>query len=361
MIRSELKILFVARNYPPVIGGLEKNAEDYYRNVSKIANVDLLANPLGKKHLAAFTLKTIFYLINNGNKYDIVHFNDAVLSPLIPIIRAFSKAKITFTVHGLDVVYDNPVYQFLVRLFLKRADRVFAISRYTRQQSIDRGVKPEKLSIIPDGLTPGNQNFYNEKEVQSFLAKYSLKVQNKKILVSIGRLVERKGHAWFIKSVFPIIPKDFIYLIGGEGPERPKLLNLIQETGLSERVFAIGRVTEEEKEIMYQIADLFIMPNISMNNDPEGFGIVLLEAGSFNLPVVATDIEGISSAVLDGITGRLVPEKDVERFVSAITYPDIDRTKIKSAIEKNFNWKNIAQQYIEEFQLLIKSHISISS
>ncbi len=132
MNRPELKILFVARNYPPVIGGLEKNAEDYYRNVSKIATVDLLANPLGKNHLVSFTLETVFYLIKNGNKYDVVHFNDAVLSPLIPIIRAFSKAKVTFTVHGLDVVYDNPLYQFLVRKFLKRADRVFAISKYTR-------------------------------------------------------------------------------------------------------------------------------------------------------------------------------------------------------------------------------------
>ncbi len=351
---TDLRILFVARNFPPVIGGLEKNAEDFYRNVRQIAHVDLLANPLGRKNLINFTIKTFFFLVKNSRKYDVIHFNDAVLSFMIPLISIFSRAKKTFTVHGLDVVFDNPIYQFVTRLFLKQADLVFAISQYTAHQCIARGVRPDKLRIIPDGITPESRQKYDQKEISAFLEKHKIVIQNRKILVSIGRLVARKGHAWFIQSVFPHIKDDHIYIIGGDGPERRGLLQLIAKLGFSDQVYAVGRVSEKEKKIIYQIADLFIMPNISVDNDPEGFGIVLLEAGNNSIPVIATDIEGISSAVLDGITGRLIPEGDVERFIQAISDPKIDRTTIRPTIEQKFNWINIAQQYIDEFQELLQ-------
>lgn len=350
--KYDLKILFIARNYPPVIGGLEKNAEDFYQNVSKLADLDLLANPLGKKHLPAFILKVIFFLIINANKYDVIHFNDAVLSPVIPIIKAFSKAKVTFTVNGLDIVFSNFFYQVITPFFLRRADKIFPISAYTKRESERRRVDPNKMQIITVGINLSEQYKMEGVSHEDFLSKHSINIRERKVLVSIGRLVARKGHAWFIENVFPNLPNDFIYLIAGDGPERQKLLNLIHERGLAERIHAIGRVAEEEKQIMFQIADLFIMPNISIKNDPEGFGIVLLEAGSYNVPVIATDIEGISSAVLEGVTGRLVPEKDVNRFIRAITNPDIDRTKIKTAIEVNFNWENIAKKYLREFELL---------
>ena len=64
--KADLDILFIARNYPPIIGGLEKNAEEFYVNVSKLAHVDLLANRKGKKHLTGFTLSTIWYLARHA-------------------------------------------------------------------------------------------------------------------------------------------------------------------------------------------------------------------------------------------------------------------------------------------------------
>jgi len=352
--KENLRILFIARNYPPVIGGLEKNAEGFYGNLKNIANIDLLANTRGKKHLVSFLTRAIVFLLFKAGRYDVIHFNDAVLSPIIPLIRLFSKAKVTFTVNGLDVVFDDPFYQRLVHRYLTRADRVFPISKYTSEECLKRGVNPERIRIIPVGLIMDERRIHNEIEVQNFLSKNAINVGGRKIIVSIGRLVERKGHAWFIRSVFPSLPDDYVYIIGGEGPERQKITHLIEQAGLKDRVFSIGRVTEEEKEIMYQVADLFIMPNITVKNDPEGFGIVLLEAGSYNVPVVATDIEGISSAVMDGVTGRLIPEGDVQGFVTAISNPLLERDKIRSIIEKYFNWNSIAQQYLDEFKFLCK-------
>lgn len=350
--KADLDILFIARNYPPIIGGLEKNAEEFYVNVSKLAHVDLLANRKGKKHLTGFTLSTIWYLARHAKKYDVIHFNDTALAPILFVIRLFSKAKVTFTANGLDVVYPNPIYSFLMRNSLIRADKVFPVSKYTYDQCLARGVKPERLKIILNGITLEDQIHHSEEEVAAFLNKYSIDHEKRKILVSVGRLVERKGHAWFIQSVFPHLPDDYIYIIGGDGSDYQKVVGLIREGGLEKRVYALGRVSEAEKQIIYQIADTFIMPNITVKNDPEGFGIVLLEAGCYNVPVVATGIEGISSAVLDGITGILISEGDVQGFIDAITNMNLDRTKIRPAIEENFTWEKVAQNFLNAFQEL---------
>lgn len=346
---ASLKILFVARNYPPIIGGLENNAFNFNKHMAAIAETDLLANPDGKNHLVRFFFKTVFFLIFNSRHYNIIHFNDAVLAPVLPITRIFSKAKITFTVNGLDVVYDNPLYQSVIPFFLRRADQLFPISRYTKLECEKRGIEPGKLHIITVGINLTDQPLTESKDAVNFLETYSIDGRKKKILVSIGRLVERKGHAWFLDEVFPQLPEDYIYILAGDGPQRQMISNIIAERGWSERVHLVGRITDDEKYAMYQCADLFIMPNISVRNDPEGFGIVILEAGCYNLPVVATDIEGISSAVLDGVTGRLIPERDVRGFVDAIVNINVDRTRIRSVVEERFNWNRIADQYLQVF------------
>ena len=103
---------------------------------------------------------------------------------------------------------------------------------------------------------------------------------------------------------------------------------------------------------------MFIMPNISEQNDPEGFGIVILEAGIYGLPVVASCIEGIQDAVIEGVTGRLVAEKDARAFAAAILDPGIDRAGIIPAVTEQFDWNNIATLYQQEFERLAASSLS---
>lgn len=347
--KQDPRILFIARNYPPIFGGLEKNAEEFYTHLQPLAAVDLLSNPRGKKYLPVFFLQVFFRLITHARKYDVIHFNDAVMSPLLPIIRLFSRAKVTFTVNGLDIVYRNNLYQALIPYFLRQADRIFPISEYTARECEERQIDPRKIRIITVGINEIYPFALSDASISDFLTKYSIKVEEKKVLISMGRLVKRKGHAWFLENVFPLLPENTVYLIGGDGPERPELEQIIVENKLESRVYLLGRITDMEKQALYQVGDLFIMPNISVRNDPEGFGIVLLEAGTYQLPVIATDIEGISSAVLDGVTGRLVREGDIEGFVAAINRDDIERQGIRQAIKTNFHWDRIARQYLQEF------------
>ena len=112
----------------------------------------------------------------------------------------------------------------------------------------------------------------------------------------------------------------------------------------------LGRVSDEEKNCLYQISDLFVMPNISVKNDQEGFGIVLLEAGRYGLPIIASNIEGIRDAVFNQKTGHLIEEKDAQGFMDAIIKPNIDRSSLSDAVAAYFDWKHIIERYHQEFE-----------
>ena len=348
-----MKILFIARTYPPLIGGMERFASDFYGTLSKLTEIDLIANPRGKEYILPFYFKCFFFLMFKARKYDIIHFNDATMAALIPAIRLFCRAKVTFTVHGLDILYEKFGYQRLIPASLKKADRVFAVSRHARQLCIDKGIPPQKVAVIPNGINLELVKNNTPEEIKAVLDRFGIDPAGRKVLLSVGRLIKRKGFAWFLENVFPLLPGETIHIIAGRGVELPALKQQAEGPDLEGHIFFPGYVTDEEKNCLYQAADLFIMPNITSKNDPEGFGIVILEAGIYGLPVIATGIEGIQDAVIEGVTGRLVPEMDAQAFAAAIMDPQIDREGIIPAVIERFDWQRIALMYREEFEQLL--------
>jgi len=347
-----MKILFIARTYPPLIGGMERFASDFYNTLGKLTEIDLIATPRGKEYILPFYFKCFFSLMFNARKYDIIHFNDATMAALIPAIRLFCRAKVTFTVHGLDILYEKFGYQRIIPGSLKKADRVFAVSRHARQLCIEKGIPPQKVAVIPNGINLELVKHNTPGEIKAVLDKFGINPNGRKVLFSVGRLIKRKGFAWFLENVFPLLPGETIHIIAGRGAELPALKQQAKGSVLEGRVFFPGYLTDEEKNCLYQAADLFIMPNITSKNDPEGFGIVLLEAGIYGLPVVASGIEGIQDAVIDGLTGRLVAEMDAHAFANAIIDPQVYREDIIPVVTERFDWNRIAQMYRQEFEQL---------
>lgn len=345
-----MKLLFVTRTYPPLVGGMEKFAADFYENYREKGMADLLANSGGKKTTPFFFIKAVFFLMFRSRKYDVIHLYDAVLSPLALIIKIFSNAKVSFTVNGLDVVYSRFGYQKFMPFFLGKADRVFAISHYTMEQCVLRGIPKDRLIVIPVGLDFDTVEIFSEEKKSAIISKFDVPIKGMKVLTTVGRLVKRKGHAWFIEYVLKNLPSHYVYLIAGDGPERDSILDLARRLGLSDRVHLLGRISEEEKNCLYQIADLFVMPNIHVENDQEGFGIVLLEAGRYGLPVIATNIEGIKDVVIDQKTGRLIKEKDAQGFVDEIMKFNPDRSSISTSLGSFFNWEGVVERYYREFE-----------
>lgn len=348
-----MRVLFITRKFPPIMGGMEKYSRELYDALSGQAQVDLFANRKGNKALPYFLIAAVARLLVTGRRYDIIHLGDGLLGILIPIARACSAAAVTITIHGLDITYGNPVYRAVVVPRIRTADRVICVSRNTRRLCLDRGISADKISVIPNGITSDT----GAEVVATRPSSLQSVVDAGGILCTIGRLVKRKGHEWFIREVMLRLDASYSYLIAGDGPERLALEQAIVACGLRERVFLLGQISEGEKEWLLRTARLFIMPNIPVPGDVEGFGLVLTEAATRGLMSVASDIDGIPDAVVPGETGILARPFDADSFVTAIESARPDRDRVKAAVSI-FDWKRIAARYISEMQ---KAHDIVTS
>jgi glycosyltransferase involved in cell wall biosynthesis len=178
--------------------------------------------------------------------------------------------------------------------------------------------------------------------------RFGATLDNKKILTTVGRLVPRKGVLWFVEHVLTQLSEEFVYVVVGDGPEADRISAGIIRLSLQKRVYLFGKVSQQDKELVYDASDLFVMPNQKISGDMEGFGIVALEAGLHNLPVVASSIEGITDAVINGKTGVLVPSDDPGSFVKGLQEAlQLRINSIETIVAKHFSWNDIYSRYME--------------
>ncbi len=139
------------------------------------------------------------------------------------------------------------------------------------------------------------------------------------MLLTIGRLVRRKGAQWFVANVVAGLPESVHYVIAGDGADADAVRQRVAEGGLQARVHVLGSVDDEVREELMRGADIVVQPNIRVPGDMEGFGLVTIEAAMRGAPVVASDLEGIKDAVADGVTGLLVPPEDADQWIATLT------------------------------------------
>lgn len=357
---KKLKILFITRKYPPSIGGMQKVNFELYRHLARLTPTCLVAWGGSQKWLPVFYPYLFLKGLIKTQTFqpDIIHFGDAGMALAAIFIKTLTGKKITCTVHGLDVTLKFPGYQKLITFCLPKFDKLICVSAATQNKCLKRGGQKKKTAVIPNGVSPDEYFLDQPKEKLKRKLKTDLKLdfEHKKILLTVGRLVKRKGHEWFIKNVVSQLPPNVIYLIAGEGPEKGSLKKAIREKKLESRVFLLGQVSEEAKKLLLNSAHLFIMPNIKVAGDMEGFGIVALEASSAGLPIVASDIEGVKDAVKDEKNGYLVKPKNAQEFLKKITEilgsPEQQSILSKSArkFSHSLSWDKIATQYLALFK-----------
>jgi glycosyltransferase involved in cell wall biosynthesis len=214
---------------------------------------------------------------------------------------------------------------------------------------------------VPIGIDCTGVTSLSKNEARIELQReFKIDMLEEVILLTVGRLVKRKGVDWFVRNVMPKLPKEYIYLIVGGGgevkgvrellfsnqSERERILQSIKEYNMQDRVFVLGMVNDEHKNAVISACDIFVMPNIPIEGDMEGFGIVALEAGLHGVPVVASNLEGVSDAVIGGETGLLVPHSDPEAFREAIhTVRDYDSESIIDSVQRMYSWDPVIKQY----------------
>ena len=274
-------------------------------------------------------------------------------------MKLISPKTITvINVYGLDITYSNPIYQFYLKLFYNKYDKYICISNETEKKFKERG---GKRSIV---ITPGIDidKFTNIKEKRNkFKIKYSIPDENL-VLITVGRLVRRKGVAWFIENVMNDFKgKNITYLIAGDGEDKSLINSLIDKHGLNDEVKLLGRISDDDLNELYINSDVFVMPNIVVENDMEGFGIVAIESSLAGLIVIASGIEGIKDAVINMKNGILVESENAQDYIKTIYDILNNREKYNQLSQefciytrRTFSWNNICKKYVEVFKELVK-------
>lgn len=343
------RILFITRNYPPKVGGLETYSYNLIKEFEAHGSTHKITLSKSIKHLIWFLPYSFFKAFSLIRRYSIpsVHLCDGLLAPVGLLLRLLTGANVTVTIHGLDVTYKNQFYQLLIPWCITRLDAVICVSRSTRDECVRRHIPRSSCKVIPNGIR--TDQLYVRRSRNELHRRFEnltgVSLKNKRVLFTIGRLVKRKGVAWFVENVMPRLEDSCLYVVAGEGAERRAIQEEVDRYDLQGRVLLLGEVSNEDRKLIYNASDIFIMPNITVPGDVEGFGITALEAGSCGLPVVASNIQGLRDAVIDRRTGYLVEEGDVDGFVDRITDMNLESDKIRELVNSTFGWEKVYKRY----------------
>ena len=168
----------------------------------------------------------------------------------------------------------------------------------------------------------------------------------------------KKGIDWFVEEVMPQLADDTrVYVIAGSGVLEPDIRKSIEKHNLQNDVFLVGMAEDDMLRLLYNAADIFVMPNIPIEDDMEGFGLVSLEAASCGLPVVASELEGIKDVIKDGMNGFLVKPNDPQGFIARINELLGDDEARQAFGEharqytlENYGWGKMAGEYARLFE-----------
>lgn len=351
------------------IGGMQRVAADLHDSLAAHPRVELRSLIL-RSAWSERGYRTPFFLARamremrrliRAREIDAILFSSMVTATLsVPLRNLLRRSGVTSAaiVNGLDATTPVWPYPLLVRKTFAAVDLVLPISRATAEACRIRGLAREKTQVVSLGVRADRFSADPDREA----ARWRILrrgVPAGLILCSVGRLVPRKGVAWFVANVMPLLPNDVVYLIVGDGPERSKIASLIDQYRLGDSVQLLGSISDEELADLYQGADLFVMPNVPVANDMEGFGLVMVEAGLCELPVIASNIEGIADVISEGVNGHLVESGNAGQFLDAIMRYYSDRESLRDlgdrarthAVEQ-FGWTGVTERYVSAIEEL---------
>lgn len=285
--------------------------------------------------------------------FDIIHFGDLYPQGVISLwVKSLTGKPYVAYCHGEEITQtDRRRYQPKVRNAIYRgADAVVASSAFARENLLRIGVAEDRVHTITPGVDCNR--FRPRPASRDLIARHGL--EGKKVLLTVGRLVPRKGHRIVLELLRDLGPQaaNIVFLIVGTGPEEKNLRQVTKEWGLSNVVRFAGFVDDADLPDYYNASDLFVLPAFEeeATGDVEGFGMVFLEANACGKAVLAGRCGGTAEAVLHGNTGILVDPKDraeLARSLQTLLGSQELRTALGESglrrVRSEFSWAGRAQ------------------
>jgi len=333
-----MRILIVSQDYPPSIGGAQTYTYELAKRLFRRCDALVVIAPFekgcldvdAKEEFSTIRVRgprSLFPFLAYRHIRKFVSENngvDAIFNVQWPtaVSTAFARKrgldfKMVVAAHGRELLLKPYGLAFLndlrfstQRRILKEADLVLAVSNYTADlvesnevprsaiRTVHNGTDAEHFARTANGRTNGHP----------------------KTILTVSRLVERKGIDTVIKSLPEVIKSvpHLRYVIAGSGPEKKKLQLLAGDLQVEKHIDFVGSVPYADLPEFYNDCDVFVMPSKEVEPDVEGFGIVFLEANACAKPVIGANTGGIPDAIIDGETGLLVNPDDHAQLAQAI-------------------------------------------
>tara|TARA_R110000764_G_scaffold116652_2_gene203624 strand:+ start:206 stop:1435 length:1230 start_codon:yes stop_codon:yes gene_type:complete len=371
------RILIITRNLPPLVGGMERLNIHMAQELSKYADVKIIGpkgaaavnpsdivifeaplSPLPLFMVTAFFKALWVALVWRPN---LILAGSGLTAPLAWGISKVCSAESAAYLHGFDITVKHTIYQKLWAPVFKRLGYVMVNSSPTQKLALAAGVSESKVAIIYPGVKLPDKPQPPEN-IQAFRAEYGL--VGKKVLLSVGRLTTRKGLREFVELALPAILKiepNTILLVIGEEPKNSlganiqtidSIQNQAKKSGVADSIKFLGVITDKIKlATAYEVADVHVFPVRHIPNDPEGFGMVAIEAAAHGLATVAFSTGGIVDAVSDKKSGYLVEKNNYEELIKHVLKALIEPLDNKEMVDfsKEFTWEVFGRKISQFF------------
>ena len=275
------------------------------------------------------------------------------------LAKRYSKPFV-LTQHNTFIEYDS-IFDNIERLndlavgkeTLKEADKIIAVSNATKNYVLSLGAKPEKVKVLHNGVDLVRFRPLAGKR-EEMRRKLGIS-QNSIVVLTVRRLVYKNGIDTLIESANIAVKKNpkIVFLVVGKGPDLNKVQMKINQLGIENNFRPTGFVTDEDLPFYYNAADFFALPSKS----GEGLPLVALEAMACGLPVIATNVGGISEILMEDY-GKIVPPNQPELLAKAILeFSNIDlssrKLEIRAVMEEKYSWDKNVETLVEIYEELI--------
>lgn len=372
-----MRLLFVTKDFPPHVGGIQRMAlelgerfqrlcDDFllvaprvpgWQEVDRALPFEVYRVPSSKGSFAGLVGLHLVPLLQK-RQFDVALGAQwqSTLGPLMHRGSGPRQIKNVFAmVIGREILirhynlwpFAPAAYARVRKKALDSVDGLISISRYSEGLARDIGVQTRGevvlLGVDPNRIMPGD----------AAAARKSQGLEGRRILLSTGRLVPRKG----VDTVLQALPKiraalpDVLYVVVGDGPDRERLQALAAQLGVQDAVRFAGRVSDEDRVQLYSACHAFVLAAREERPDVEGFGLVLLEASAAGKAVISTNSGGVPEVVIDGTTGLITASGEPGAVADTVIRVLGDDALCESLgragrehVEQKANWDGVASR-----------------
>lgn len=280
--------------------------------------------------------------------FDVIHAHDWLTVPAAIMAKKISGKPLIFQVHATE--YDrcgewgaNRDICFIEKEGLRLADKVIAVSDYTKRMIVDHyGIDERKIQVVPNAV--------NRRDFNNNFDLAPIKKQGAKIVLFVGRLAFQKGPDYFLqaaKIALEYEPNTY-FVISGAGDMQTRLISDAARLGIADHVIFAGFLRDADLVRAYHMADVYVMPSVS---DP--FGLTALEAMTCGTPVLVSRQTGVSEMLSHCLKVDFWDTREIAaKIIALLRYPALSKTLSQNGnyeINK-FSWDDSANKCLNIYQ-----------